>query len=162
VLGLVARRSRELFDADHAAIALPAPEGGGLRVAFSIGEGEHELTGMELPSGGSLSGLVLRTGESVVVVDAATDDRVHQPMADAIGAGPMAFVPLQVQDEPFGTLSVARAKGREPFAAPDVVTLRSFAVHAGIASTTRAPCASSAVSRCSKTRSASRASCTTA
>jgi signal transduction histidine kinase len=133
VLALVARHSRELFDADDAAIALAAPEGGGLRVAYVDGDAGEELIGMELPSEGSLSGLVLRTGESVVVVDAATDERVHQPMAGAIGAGPMMFVPLVVQDEPFGTISIARAKGREPFAPSDVVTLGSFAVQAGIA-----------------------------
>jgi signal transduction histidine kinase len=133
VLSSVARHARELFDADHAVIALPAPEGGPLRVAFSVGDGAPGLSGMDLPAEGSLSAHVLRTGESVVVVDAGADERVHQPMADAIGAGPMVFVPLVVQDEPYGTISLARRKGRVPFAAADLGTLRSFAVQAGIA-----------------------------
>jgi signal transduction histidine kinase len=135
VLALVARHARELFAADHAIVELPAPESGSLRVAISDSDdgGRLGISGMGEPAEASLSGHVLRTGESVVVVDAGADERVHRPMADALGAGPMVFVPLWLQEEPFGTLSIARTKGREPFDESDAVTLRSFASQASLA-----------------------------
>jgi hypothetical protein len=49
LLGLVARRLRELIDAQIVLIALPEPGQGTLRVAAAEGEGAYGLAGMSLP-----------------------------------------------------------------------------------------------------------------
>src|SRR5205807_124625 len=66
-----------------------------------------ELEGMPVPANGSLAGEVIRTGCPLVVEDASTDERSHQPMVSSGRMGPSLFVPLSVRGVAFGTLAVA-------------------------------------------------------
>jgi two-component system, NarL family, sensor histidine kinase DevS len=131
-LALVVTRARELAGAAMAWCVLPA-ESGDLRVAAADGPGTEELLGMRVPMEGSISGSVIQLGARVVVENASEDDRVYGPLARIAGMGPTMFVPLVARGEAFGTLSVADPVGAEPFAAPQVDLVETFAAQASLA-----------------------------
>jgi hypothetical protein len=92
VLGLVARHARELVEADLATLAVPAGPGE-LLVGAADGVHADELAGTVFPIEGSVSGEVIRTGKTVVLADAAGDERVRQPALRAGAIGPALFAP---------------------------------------------------------------------
>ena len=132
VLHLVASHARDILDADTAAIALPVTAGGSLVIEIVVGEGVDELRGTTVPLEASLSGEVLRTGKPVALADASANSTAHPPMVQAMGAGPMLFVPLWLQSKPFGTLAVSRLKGKQSFGERGLRLLQSFATQASV------------------------------
>jgi signal transduction histidine kinase len=130
-LGLVARHARELVGADVATIAIPAADRE-LVVEAADGSGAGELRGAVFPVEGSVSGEVIRTGQAVVLADAAADPRVSQPVVGG-GIGPAAFVPLAVRGRTFGTLMVGVAAGGPPLREAAVQLLETFAEQAAVA-----------------------------
>jgi two-component system, NarL family, sensor histidine kinase DevS len=134
-LGLAARHSRELVEADLATIALPVPGGAADALVLEVadGHGADRLRGLEVPVGGSLWGEVLRTGKTVVIADSAADERVFRQVVEVGELGPAMFVPLRSQGQTFGTLLVARQGGRPGFADADVELMESFADQAAVA-----------------------------
>jgi signal transduction histidine kinase len=132
VLGLVARRARTLVRADLATLAVPAGPGE-LLVGAADGLGAEELLGTTFPVEGSVSGEVARTGKTVVLADAAADDRVRQPALRRGGFGPALFAPLAVRGQVLGTLLVANAAGGRPLSEADVQLTETFAEQAAVA-----------------------------
>jgi signal transduction histidine kinase len=132
VLGLVARRARELVGADLATLAVPA---GPRELVVGAADGLHAeaLAGTAFPVEGSVSGEVIRTGKTVAVADAASDQRVRQPALRAGGIGPALFAPLAVRGAVLGTLLVANATGGRPFGEGDVQLTETFAEQAAVA-----------------------------
>jgi signal transduction histidine kinase len=132
VLGLVARHARELVGADLATLAVPAGPG---ELAVRAADGLHadELAGTTFPVEGSVSGEVIRTGKTVVLADAAADERVRQPALRAGGIGPALVAPLAVRGSVLGTLLVANAAEGRPFGAGDVQLTETFAEQAAVA-----------------------------
>jgi signal transduction histidine kinase len=132
VLGLVARHARELVGADLATLAVPAGPG---ELVVGAADGVHadELAGTMFPIEGSVSGEVIRTGKTIVLADAAGDQRVRQPALRAGGIGPALFAPLPVRGTVLGTLLVANAAGGRPFRAGDVQLTETFAEQAAVA-----------------------------
>jgi signal transduction histidine kinase len=132
VLGLVARHARELVGADLATLAVPAGPGE-LVVGAADGLHAEELAGTVFPVEGSVSGEVIGTGTTVVLADAAADQRVRQPALRAGGIGPALFAPLAVRGSVLGTLLVANASGGRPFGEGDVQLTETFAEQAAVA-----------------------------
>jgi signal transduction histidine kinase len=132
VLGLVAHRARTLVRADLATLAVPAGPGE-LLVGAADGLGAEELLGTTFPVEGSVSGEVARTGKTVVLANAAADDRVRQPALRRGGFGPALFAPLAVRGQVLGTLLVANATGSRPFSEADVQLTETFAEQAAVA-----------------------------
>jgi signal transduction histidine kinase len=110
-LELVARRARELVDADLATIAIPDPEGGSLVLTVAVGENADQIRGMVFPMKGSVSGEVIRSGKPILLADASAEGGAHQPIAWLGVMGPAMLVPLAAGDRPLGTLAVANRKG---------------------------------------------------
>jgi signal transduction histidine kinase len=133
VLPIVVRRARELVGADIATVAVPGDEPGTLRLAFSEGPNAPELTGMEFPASGSISGDVMASGRTVVVEDASGDERAHQPMVQQGEMGPAMFVPLRAESEVFGTLALANSLEGRLFDDRDVALVETFAGQAAVA-----------------------------
>jgi signal transduction histidine kinase len=131
VLRLVARSARELVDADLATILTPGAVGEAMRITVADGLHAGDLEGMRVPSS-SLSGEVIRTGATLVVDDAVTDPRSHQPMVGSAEMGPGIFVPLSVRGVAFGTLAVANQTGGRPFRVDEVRIVESFADQAAL------------------------------
>ncbi len=112
-LGLAARRARELVEADLTTIALPGGRPGALVLEVAEGHGAERLRGLEMPIEGTISGEVIRGGKTVVVTDAAADERVFQPIVEFGESGPAMFVPLRSEGQTFGTLMVVSDVGIE-------------------------------------------------
>jgi signal transduction histidine kinase len=132
VLGLIARHARELVGASLASIATPVPGGDDLVIRAADGENADLLEGAVFPSSGSLSGEVIRTGETVTG-DASSEQALEQPVFRLGGMSVALFVPLAVRDRAFGTLSVAnRDRGRR-FSDDDMQIIGTFAAQAAVA-----------------------------
>ena len=65
-LAALTRQALELSDADLVTVALPDEQRRRLTVEYAEGDGAAEARGLVLPVGGSLSGLVLASGEPLV------------------------------------------------------------------------------------------------
>jgi signal transduction histidine kinase len=132
-LGLAARRTRELVEGDLTTIALPGPQPEALVLEVADGHAADRLRDLEVPIQGSVSGEVLRIGKTVVITDAAGDERVFPPVIELGELGPAMFVPLRSEGQTFGTLMVGRRRGRPSFVDADVELMEAFADQAAVA-----------------------------
>ncbi len=135
VLQTIARRARELVNAATATIVTPAAGGESGSLTIKVADGAHaaELVGLPVPTEGSVSGDVTRSGRPTVLADASRDDRAYQPMVALGNMGPMVLVPLILRDRPFGTLAVANAVGGAAFDEEAVRLVETFADQASVA-----------------------------
>ncbi|MGN6331544.1 MAG: GAF domain-containing protein [Motilibacteraceae bacterium] len=109
-LRLVARRAREVADADFAALLLPAQDDE-LSVEVVSGDGMDEGPSLRFPLAGSLTGEVLRTGRPVVSDDVHADEIAFSPAGgwpeEWPQLGAALFVPLTSSSGTLGVLVVA-------------------------------------------------------
>jgi signal transduction histidine kinase len=135
VLQIIVRRARELVDAATATIVTPTPGGDRDSLTIKVADGAHaaELVGMPVPPQGSVSGDVIRTGQTEVLADASKDGRTYQPMIALGNMGPMVLVPLILRSRPFGTLTVANPVGGAAFDEEAVRLVETFADQASVA-----------------------------
>jgi signal transduction histidine kinase len=136
LLGLVARRLRDLVNARLVLIALPGPGFQGLRIAAADGEGSdaYGLVGMELELGGSKTGRVLQRARSERVDSVLDDPEIDQQAARRMGVRSALYVPLVVQARPIGVVVAHDRLGATPsFTDDDVRLTESLAARAAIA-----------------------------
>ena len=136
LLGLVARRLRDLVNARLVLIALPGPGFQGLRIAAADGEGSdaYGLVGMELELGGSKTGRVLQRARSERVDSVLDDPEIDQQVARRMGVRSALYVPLVVQARPIGVVVAHDRLGATPsFTDDDVRLTESLAARAAIA-----------------------------
>ena len=134
VLADITRRARELSGADLVALALPDEGGRGLTITHAEGDGADAARGLVLPTGRSLSGRVLATGEPVTSADFAADKRASQAARGAMSQiGPAVVFPLGVPGNVRGVLTVGRRHGAPPFPQAQADVVASFAAQAGVA-----------------------------
>ena len=134
VLADITRQALELSGADLAVLALPDEEGRLLTFAYAEGEGADAARGLVLPSGQSLSGGVLASGEPVTSADFAADERAAAAARGAMSQiGPAIVFPLGVPGNVRGVLTVGRRHGATPFPRAQADVVASFAAQAGIA-----------------------------
>ncbi|HEY6312507.1 MAG TPA: GAF domain-containing protein [Streptosporangiaceae bacterium] len=134
VLADVTRQALELSGADLAVLALPDEEGRRLTIAYAAGDGAEATRGLVLPSGQSLSGRVLATGEPVTSVDFAADERAAQAARGAMSQiGPAIVFPLGAPGNVRGVLTVGRMHGAAPFPQAQADVVASFAAQAAVA-----------------------------
>lgn len=131
-LNLIARRAMSLADADLVSISLLKDGGTSLAVEVAFGEGAEHLMGRRFRVEDSLGGEVVRTG-APALVDAAGADRAIPFLASVMEVGPTMALPLRGTGQPRGVLSLARAKGRRPFAQADLAMAANFAGQASVA-----------------------------
>lgn len=130
-LDLVASRARELLEGDSTSIGIPGPEHT-LEIIAADGEYAAQLRGRQVPLTDSIMGDVIAKGAAVVTSDAATDARRAQPVVQ-LGLGPAVFLPLIAEGRAFGSLSVARHRGKPVFSEAEIALAESFANQAAIA-----------------------------
>jgi signal transduction histidine kinase len=134
VLGDVTRRVLELSGADLAMLALPDEEGRRLTVNYADGDGADAVRGLVLPTGQSLSGRVLATGEPVTSADFAVDERAARAARGAMSQiGPAIVFPLGAPGNVRGVLTIGRRHGAAPFPESQADVVASFAAQAGVA-----------------------------
>ncbi|HUA40895.1 MAG TPA: GAF domain-containing protein [Streptosporangiaceae bacterium] len=132
-LALVTAKSLEMSGADLVVLALPMPEGRQLQIEHAAGVGAEEALGLVLPTSGSASGTVLKTGEQLIVDDFSNDQRVAQVAREHLKLGPSILVPLGGPGNVRGVLTAGRRPGAMPLAPAAVDMLVTFASQAGIA-----------------------------
>jgi diguanylate cyclase len=103
VLATVVHEARRLTDAEAAVVEIP--DGDDLVYRAASGTAEEHL-GLRLPSAGAISGLALRTGETLVCDDSETDERVDREACRRVGARSLAVVPLRHDAQAAGVLKV--------------------------------------------------------
>jgi len=129
----IAEHARDLAGADASTIVSVTSTAEDLVVAAAVGAHASQLRGHAVPAKNSISGEVMRTGETLVLDDVGADPRAHQPMVRLGRHGPAVFVPLRVQGGSSGTLMVANLKGRHRFDGRTVRLVETFADQASVA-----------------------------
>jgi len=132
-LRAVAKGAADLVDGDVATIGVPFVPGQSLRLRIAVGYRADDLEGTVFPVAESLSGLVLRTREGLRLADATAHRNAYQPICELGDMGPTVIAPLVAQDNPFGTLLVARGRGAPEFTESDLAMLQAFSDHAALA-----------------------------
>jgi signal transduction histidine kinase len=136
LLGLVARRLRDLVQARMVLIALPEPGTDRLRIAAADGEGTdaYGLVGMELELGRSKTGRVLQRGRSERVDSVIDDPEIDQQIARRMGVRSALYVPLVAEARAIGVLVVHDKLGpTSSFGDDDLRLAESLAARAAIA-----------------------------
>jgi signal transduction histidine kinase len=135
VLSLIARLALQVSLADSAAILLPAPGTDSLMVEVAEGHDAERVSGLVVPSDGSLAGLAVRTGRPAVASDVRTDARARAwPLPDQESEfGPLVAVPLVANERSSGALRLCRLAGRPAFDDHEVELLSGFAAQAALA-----------------------------
>jgi two-component system, NarL family, sensor histidine kinase DevS len=132
LLGLVARRLRELVDARLVLIAIP--QGEALDVAAAEGEGSYGVVGMQLEFGGSKAGRVLERRHSERVDSVLEDPEIDQQAARRLGVHSALFVPLVARGRAIGVMIAHDRSGPSPsFTDDDLRLAETFAQRAAVA-----------------------------
>jgi signal transduction histidine kinase len=133
---LIARSVQRLAEADLTTLVIPEQETAQLRVVAAEGPQSASLENDRYPLAGTLSELVLRTGEAVRLVNAEETDSVDGRtiyLADRVPVGPVMVLPLLGLQKVRGSLVVARSPHRRPFSQADEEMATTFATHASVA-----------------------------
>jgi signal transduction histidine kinase len=132
LLGLVARRFRELVDARLVLIA--TPQGDALDVAAAEGEGSYGVVGMQLEFGSSKAGRVLERRHSERVDSVLEDPEIDQQAARRLGVHSALFVPLVARGRGIGVMIAHDRSGPSPSFTDDELRLaETFAQRAAVA-----------------------------
>lgn len=133
LLELIARRLRELVDAEGILILRPAQDDR-LRVEATAGDRAAAWLGRLLDRRTTKSGRVLEQRRSVRVDDVLTDPEIDQELAREQGLRAAMFVPLVVGERTLGLVIVQNKLGRDPrFTNADLRLAEIFAGRAAVA-----------------------------
>jgi signal transduction histidine kinase len=132
-LRLMVELANDVAEADLVAVALPTPDGLGLRVAEAVGPAAGQVLGAAFAVEGSLCGRVLTTGRPL-----RDSWPVHAPGPGSTVPGDLAFdpvliVPLVGSQKVNGVLVAARLRDRAAFTDDDLDMLGGFANQASLA-----------------------------
>jgi signal transduction histidine kinase len=133
VLALVTQRALEISGADLVVLALPASHRKHLVIEHATGAGAAQALGLVLPADGSVSGLVMDTGEPRTLHDFSGDDQVAEVARKNMPLGPAVLVPLGAPGNVRGVLTAGRRRGSMQLAPAAVDMVITFAAQAGIA-----------------------------
>jgi signal transduction histidine kinase len=133
VLEFVTQQTLEMTGADLVVLALPGAGRQQLTIHHAAGDGAKVALGLELPTGASVSGEVLATGQPVTVEDFRHDDRVAKAARENMDLGPAIVFPLGGPANVRGVLTVGRHPGSMPLPPTAVELVTTFAAQAGIA-----------------------------
>ncbi len=130
-----ARVITEMLDAEGSNIALRDPESGDLVFYLGIGEKYSKLESFRLAEGEGVTGWCVRTRSSVIVNDVRTDPRfsVRADAESGFMTRNILCVPLMVNDECIGAMSVVNKKRGEGFRERDRVLCEAMASQIGVA-----------------------------
>jgi len=127
VLGVVATSARVLVGASLSSIVLPDGDGG-MYVPAADGRLAEAYRGRSIPST-RLADRVAHVRNAGTVEDLSADPLVGRFIEDL---GPTMYVPINVDNEPYGCMVVIRVKGDMAFSEEDVDLLGRFASVAAV------------------------------
>jgi signal transduction histidine kinase len=133
VLSFVTQQTLEMTAADLVVLALPDTDRQHLVVRHAAGQNAQAALGLRLPTGASISGQVLATGQPVTVEDFRHDARASEAARETLELGPAILLPLGDEGNVRGVLTVGRAAGLMPLPRAATQLAMTFAAQAGIA-----------------------------
>jgi len=107
VMSTVVEEARQLTKADAAVVEIPD---GDELVYRAVSGGAEEFLGFRLSSEGAISGLALRTGETLACDDSELDERTDRGACRRVGARSLVVVPLFHDGRAAGVLKVYSAQ----------------------------------------------------
>jgi signal transduction histidine kinase len=133
VLALVTEQALRLSGADLVVLELPDTERRSLSVEHARGLGAENSMGLVGSVDASMAGHVLASGETVVLTEFSTDNRVAAGSRRVMRLGPAIMVPLGVPGNVRGVLTAGRQQGAQPFASGVIKLMTSFTAQAAVA-----------------------------
>jgi len=131
VLSLICERGRDLVGGESGVLLLLERDLEELQVVATAGQLGSEPPWGTVPVDATISGTVIRTGQTMCIDDVASDPRAAGPMA--LHQGPAVFAPLTAAEGVLGVLVITAAVERGPFGAEEVAIIESFATEMAIA-----------------------------
>jgi len=132
LLDAIVRVAREMTDSMLSAIVRPGSgPSGRLTVTAFAGPAGHRLEHLELPSSGTASHAVMRTGRPRVVEPGSS--QAAWLARAGVAVGPLMVVPLTVRQRIEGTILIARDPSARPFRQEELSLVDSFASQAALA-----------------------------
>ena len=135
-LDLIAQRALDMADADQVYVVLRQGEDQ-LTIQATAGEGVEGMLGVTMPSGGTLSSLVLNSGDTMSIDDVEADERVDVELLGRTGVdapGSMLLTPLRTPGGIEGVLTLAwRKENVDLYHDVDVRVSERFAQQAALA-----------------------------
>jgi signal transduction histidine kinase len=123
-----------LSEADLVTVALPHEDGRRLTLEYAEGCRAAQARGLVIPSGKSLSGRVLASGEPLYVEDFAHDARAAEVTREAMAhIGHAVMFPLGAPGNVRGVLTMGRRAGSQPFSPRATAMTEAFAGQAALA-----------------------------
>lgn len=132
-LDLIARRTRQMADADLVTVVLPTQDDKRLMVEVASGVHAEDLAGYSYPVAHTYAGQAFETGKPVLVRDTAEHEDIYVHLSKVLPVGPVMVLPLVGAQRMRGALVVGRMRGRLPFDEADLDMANTFANHAAIA-----------------------------
>lgn len=134
VLGQVARRARELVDAELAVVVALDTSGASYRVKAADGANAELLLGAALEPERSLAARAASgTRTDTTVQDVGLHPGAESYLAQLVDAGPIVVVPLPGNVSPSASLAAVRNRGRPQFSPSDIRLIELFAAQAAVA-----------------------------
>ena len=131
-LALIADRARELANADGVTVMIARDEDR-LEMRYVNGPGAEHLAGTVQPRSGTVSDLVLRTGEPVILSDLGGSETRRFARMGEMEVGPTLAVPLHGAHEVLGVIVMVRRAGARTFSVSHMHTAEAFASTAALA-----------------------------
>jgi signal transduction histidine kinase len=132
VLRHVTRQALDISGADLVVLALPAGGDGQLIIEHAAGAGAESAVGLILPTQGSVSGMVMASGEPLAIDDFSHDERVSPVTRERLNLGPAVVFPLGPPGDVRGVITAGRLSGSMPLSPRAVDAVTTFAAQAGI------------------------------
>lgn len=132
MLQMVAERAAEAVHAELTAVGLIDWSKKELLYVQSYGKLANKVTGARTPLTKSVRGLISKSGEPVVINDAAADSRIPAEVIHDWGVRSLLLVPMKVKGKVIGVLLAANRHGG-PFAARDLRLFEIISSHGAAA-----------------------------
>ena len=135
ILRTIMEKVSELLDPDNWSLLLLDEGGERLHFEIAIGQGAAGLKDATVAVGQGVAGWCARSGESVLVKDAATDPRFDPRFDELTGirTRSIACVPIVGKDGILGVIELVNFEEKPSFAEEDLPNLRYLADYAAIA-----------------------------
>ena len=135
LLGSISAAARRIFAAEAASIAVLDEARCDFTFAAVSGAGADRLVGRRFPSGEGLAGVVVQTGEPLVLDDLSSDPRFARALAEESGYVPRAMMvaPLLRGERVLGVLSVLDRGDTGRGTLDELGLLVAFATQAAVA-----------------------------
>lgn len=134
LLAVIAERVTQLLESDECVLFYLLPDGETLEAVLALGPVADQVRGAQMGIHQGLTGVVMRSGEPLVVNDAHDDPRIVRipPPEDDLSQAHVMIAPLISRGRKLGAMVLNRVPGR-PFTDDDLQVFVGFAQHVAIA-----------------------------